>query len=93
MHEDFYFNEINGNQSLSHESLGIEMWRKDRKDINKYAVFSVYSVPTNYVQDLLTFIDHFTELLDQFQNKKAYFSCDTNINLLEIDIRFSNFIG
>ena len=44
---------------------------------------------------LLLFIDIFTELLDRFQNKKAYFCCATNINLLEIvnKTHFNTFYG
>ena len=51
---------------------------------NKYVIFCVYRVPNGLTTDLLLLIDKFTELLDRFQNKKAYFCCDTNIHLLEI---------
>ena len=54
------------------------------QDSNKYVIFCVYRVATGLTPDLLLFIDKFTELLEIFQNKKAFFCCNTNINLLEI---------
>ena len=84
VHDDFSFGEVEGNQSLVHETFGIALWRKDVNITNKYVIFCVYRVPTGLTPDLLLFIDKFTELLERFQNKKAYFCCDTNINLLEI---------
>ncbi len=85
VHEDFYYNEIPGNHSLIHESLGIEVWRKHSKYNNKFVVFSIYRVPTGLVEDLMTFIDKFSEILETYQNRKTYVCCDTNINLLDID--------
>ena len=70
--------------SLIHESLGIEIWRKNSKFKIKFTIFSVYRVPTGLTEDLITFINKFTELLEQVQNKKAYICCDTNIDLLQI---------
>ena len=64
--------------------MGIELWRKDVNISNKYVLFCIYRVPTGLTPDLLLFIDKFTELLERFQNRKAYFCCDTNINLLVI---------
>ena len=57
------------NQSLVHETLGIDLWRKDVNISNKYVIFSVYRVPTRLTPDLLLFIDKFTELLERFLNK------------------------
>ena len=80
---DFSFSEIEGNQSLVHETLGIELWHKDLNISNKYVLFGVYGEPSGLTPDLLLFSNKFTELLDRFQ-QKIYFCCDTNINLLEI---------
>ena len=73
VHNDFSFSEVEGNQSLVHETLGIELWRKDVKICNKYVIFCVYRVPTGLTPDLLLFIDKFSELLERFQNKKLTF--------------------
>ena len=66
VHDDFSFSEVEGNQSLVHEMLGIELWRKDIHISNKYVIFCVYRVPTGLTPDLLLFIDKFTELLERF---------------------------
>ena len=39
VHDDFSFGEVEGNQSLVHETLGIELWRKDVNISNKYVIF------------------------------------------------------
>ncbi len=85
--DDFNYSEIPGNGSLIHESLGIEIWRKESKITTKYTIFSIYRVPTGLLPDLQLFIDKFTELLELYQHKNAYFCCDTNINLLEINTK------
>ena len=71
IHYDFSFSEVEGNQSLVHEILGIVLWYKDVNISNKYVIFCVYRVPTGRTPDLLLFIDKFTELLKIFQNKKS----------------------
>ena len=84
VNNDFSFTEITGNQSLIHETLGIEIWLKNSRNNHKFTIFSVYRVPTGITEDLLTFIQKFTELLELVQNKRAYICCDTNIDLLQI---------
>ena len=71
VHDYFSFSEIEGNKSLVHETLGIELWHKDLNISNKYEIVCVYRVPTGLTPDLLLFIDKFTELLERFQNKKV----------------------
>ena len=70
VHDDFPFGEVEGNQSLVHETLGIELWRNDVNISNTYVIFCVYRVPIGLTPDLLLFIDTFTELLERFQNLK-----------------------
>ena len=49
VHNDFSFGEVEGNQSLVHETLGIELWRKDVNISNKYVIFCAYRVPTGLI--------------------------------------------
>ena len=87
VNDDYNFVEMPGNNSLIHETLGVEIWRKTANNKNKFTIFSVYRVPTGIIEDLLLFINKFTELLENYHDRKVYVCCDTNIDLLQINCK------
>ena len=51
VNNDYNFAEIPGNNSLIHETLGVEIWRRTSNNVNKFIIFSVYRVPTCITED------------------------------------------
>ena len=93
VHNDFYFNEIQGNQSLTHEALGVEIWHKDSsgKMINNYVIFSVYRVPTGLTPGLLTFINNFNNCCDGV-NLIIIIHCFYSISITTLYFSFDLFL-
>ena len=72
------------NVSNVFEHLTIEMWQNNTL-CNKYLISSVYRPPTNLVEDLTSFTNDFSDLLQNSEHRKAYICGDININLLKIN--------
>ena len=90
VHDDFAFNEINENLPITHtstlfESLFVEVWRKNII-YKKYVIGNIYRLPSYISDDVKSFINEFTALLNglSMRSKSVYLCGDYNIDLLKI---------
>ena len=68
-----------------YESMFLEIYKFDSK-FKKYIIGNVYRRPSEYVDDLNTFINEFTECLNNIHriSNQAYIAGDYNIDLLKL---------
>ena len=90
VHDDFALNEINENLPITHtstlfESLFVEVWRKNII-YKKYVIGNIYQLPSYISDDVKSFINEFTALLNglSMRSKSVYLCGDYNIALLKI---------
>ena len=90
VHDDFAFNEINEKLPITHtstlfESLFIEVWRKNII-YKKHVIGNIYRLPSYFSDDVKSFINEFTALLNglSVRSKSVYLCGDYNIDLLKI---------
>ena len=90
VHNDFAFKEINEKLPITHtstlfESLFVQVWRKNSVNI-KYVIGNIYRLPSCISDDVKSFINEFTALLNGLntRSKSVYLCGDYNIDLLEI---------
>ena len=90
VHDNFAFNEINENLPITHtstlfESLFVEVWRKNII-YKKYVIGNIYRLPSYISDDVKSFINEFTALLNglSMRSKSVYLCGDYNIDLLKI---------
>ena len=88
--DDFAFNEINEKLPVTHtstlyESLFGEVWRKNII-YKKYVIGNIYRLPSYISDDVKSFINEFTALLNglSVRSKSVYLCGDYNIDLLKI---------
>ena len=89
-HDDFVFNEINEKLPITHtstlfDSLFVEVWRKNII-YKKYVIGNIYRLPSYISDDVKSFINEFTALLNvlSMRSKSVYLYGDYNIALLKI---------
>ena len=95
IHDDFAFKELNNEIAISHESnlfesIFVELWRKSCS-YQKYILGNVYRLPLYGIDDLTSFTNEFTTLLNLLKTRSnfIYLCGDYNIDILKM---FSNHV-
>ena len=90
VHDNFAFKEINEKLPITHtftlfESLFVEVWRKS-SIYKKYVIGNIYRLPSYISDNIKSFINEFTALLNDLsiRSKSVYLCGDYNIDLLKI---------
>ena len=89
-YDDFAFNEINEKLPITYtstlfKSLFVEVWRKNII-YKKYVIGNIYRLPSYISDDVKSFINELTALLNglSVRSKSVYLCGDYNIDLLKI---------
>ena len=90
IHDDFAFKELNNEIAISHESnlfesIFVELWRKSCS-YQKYILGNVYRLPLYGIDDLTSFTNEFTTLLNLLKTRSnfIYLCGDYNIDILKM---------
>ena len=90
IHDDFVFKELNNEIAISHESnlfesVFVELWRKSCS-YQKYILGKVYCLPLYGIDDLTSFTNEFTTLLNLLKTRSnfIYLCGDYNIDILKM---------
>ena len=90
IHDDFAYKELNNEIVISHESnlfesIFVELWRKSCS-YQKYILGNVYRLPLYGIDDLTSFTNEFTTLLNLLKTRSnfIYLCGDYNIDILKM---------